>query len=495
MPNIHLDNRWERESQPVRHPADKLGLSFEGSKSLKRPFSFAYQNGYLYYVRCFCVTAMVSINDNNREACNGWLLVGVHALGISGVLSILIVFLRMPFLKSLVDNADRLFDLSLVVHVNCSVLVWLCAMSSLLISMTYRKRMKYVNYIWAVSAVGSVIIVLSAVSSNALPVKSNYIPVIDNTTFFVGLALFFAGVVLNTLPSVFRAGTTLRVSPISAGIYGISAMLSAVLICFISAHAVTSQGADRLQFYEQIFWGAGHLLQGVFSQAFLVVLLLEIGACRLTNKYLLSTVFLINTASVVIASAAHLVHPTDFDALATFFTWHMRIAEGVIPLFLVFFTTANMKLLLKNKNRHLLYSSAIFIYGSILGILSIHGTVTIPAHYHGCVVGMTAAFMGFIYSLLPKLGYAEISLRWRNAQLGLYSAGQVLHITGLELLGGYGALRKVTHIPDAASKLAKHCFSFGGALAILGGSLFIFMTLICIYKSKARTTLQTEQGR
>ncbi|QJC27864.1 cytochrome c oxidase subunit I [Anaplasma platys] len=435
----------------------------------------------------FASLCMVSINDNNREACHGWLLIGVHSLGISGILSILIVFLRVPFFKSMVSNADRLFDLSLVIHVNCSVLVWLCAMSSLLISMTYNKRSKYVNYIWTISAVGSIIMALSAVSRNAVPIKSNYIPVIDNTTFFTGLALFFAGVVLNTSPSVLRT-SSLRASPTLAGIYGISAMLSAVLICFISAHAVTVSGADRLQFYEQIFWGAGHLLQGVFSQTFLVVLLLEIGECRFANRYLLSAVFLINTASVVIASAAHLVHPSDFDALATFFTWHMRIAEGVIPLFLVFFTIANLRLLLKLDNRHLLYSSAIFIYGSILGVLSIHGTVTIPAHYHGCVVGMTAAFMGFIYSLLPKLGYEAVSLRWRNAQLGLYSAGQVLHITGLELLGGYGALRKVTHIPDAASKLAKHCFSFGGALAILGGSLFILLTLICIYKNKARTS-------
>ena len=430
---------------------------------------------------------MVSINDNNRDSCHGWLLVGVHSLGISGILSILIVFLRVPFFKSFVDNADKLFDLSLVIHVNCSVLVWLCAMSSLLISMTYHQKTKYASYVWTVSAVGSIIIVLSAISNNAVPIKSNYIPVIDNTTFFVGLALFFAGVVLNTLPSVCRTSSLLG-SPISAGIYGISAMLSAVLICFISAHAVTNSGADRLQFYEQIFWGAGHLLQGVFSQAFLVVLLMEMGECRFANRYLLCVVFLLNTASVVIASAGHLVHPADFEALATFFTWHMRIAEGVIPLFLVFFTVANVKSLLQRQNRHLLYSSVIFIYGSILGVLSIHGTVTIPAHYHGCVVGMTAAFMGFIYSLLPKLGYKEISLRWRNAQLGLYSAGQVLHITGLELLGGYGALRKVTHIPDAASKLAKHCFSFGGALAILGGSLFILLTLMCIYRNKTTHT-------
>ncbi|MDD9361565.1 MAG: cytochrome C oxidase subunit I, partial [Anaplasma sp.] len=56
--------------------------------------------------------------------------------------------------------------------------------------------------------------------------------------------------------------------------------------------------------------------------------------------------------------------------------------------------------------------------------------------------------------------------------------------TGLELLGGYGALRKVTYLPDTASKIAKHCFSFGGALAILGGFLFVFLALMCIYRGQ-----------
>ncbi|WP_249549247.1 cbb3-type cytochrome c oxidase subunit I [Anaplasma phagocytophilum] len=426
---------------------------------------------------------MVAINNANKELCRGWLMVAIHALGISGILSILIVFLRMPFLKSVIPESDRIFDLSLVIHVNFSVLVWLCSISSILISMAVQEKTKFFSYTWGLSAVGTVLIALSAISKNSIPIKSNYIPVIDNSTFFVGLTLFFAGVVLNTLPLLYRRNA-LTSSPISAGVYGISAMLTAVLICFTSAHAVTSSTADRLYFYEQIFWGAGHMLQGVFSQAFLVVLLLEMKNCKMTHPYLLGTVFLLNTASILIASASHVIYPSDFDALATFFTWHMRIAEGVIPLFLVFFALCNTRAIMQSSNRHLLYSTVMFIYGSILGILSIHGTVTIPAHYHGCVVGMTAAFMGFVYTILPSLGYREVSLKWRNAQLGIYSIGQILHITGLELLGGYGALRKVTYLPDTASKIAKHCFSFGGALAILGGFLFVFLALMCIYRGQ-----------
>ncbi|MDB1135309.1 cbb3-type cytochrome c oxidase subunit I [Candidatus Anaplasma sp. TIGMIC] len=426
---------------------------------------------------------MVSVNSDNKESCRWWLITGVHALGISGILSVLIVFLRIPFFKALVTDPDRIFDLSLVIHVNFSVLVWLCSISSILVSMTIQKKTKYFCHSWAISAVGTILMGLSTVSSHAVPIKSNYIPVIDNTTFFAGLTLLFAGVVINTLPLLRRADT-LTASPVSAGVYGISAMLSAVLVCFISAHATTGPGMDRLSFYEHVFWGAGHLLQGVFSQAFLVVLLLEMKKCRFTHPYLISAVFVTNTASIVIASASHVVYPSDFAALAEFFTWHMRIAEGIVPLYLVFFALGNIKLLTLRSNRYLLYAAVMFTYGGVLGILSMHGTVTIPAHYHGCVVGMTAAFMGFVYVMLPRLGYRSVPLAWRNIQLGLYTVGQLCHITGLELLGGYGALRKVTYLPDTASKIAKYCFSSGGALAILGGFLFVLLVLSCIYRGR-----------
>ena len=417
-------------------------------------------------------------------------MLGVYSLSLSGVLSIFIVFLRIPFFKSMIQNADRIFDLSLVIHVNLSVLVWLCSMLSIIVSMTIQEKTKYFSRSWVLSYVGTILMALSAISTHAHPIKNNYVPVIDNSTFFVGLTLFFAGVVFNTLP-LLRRTNVITASPLSAGVYGIAAMLSSVLLCFITAHAVTTRSLDPLSFYERIFWGSGHLLQGVFSQAFLVALLLDAKDCRLTNPYTISAVFLINTVSIMLASASHVIYPRDFESLAVFFTWHMRIAESIVPLFLILFAFANIKFLSRKTHRHVLYSTLMFIYGSVLGVLSMDGTVTIPAHYHGCVVGMTVAFMGFVYAMLPKLGYSNVSLKWGNIQLGLYSVGQAMHITGLELLGGYGTLRKVTFLPDTTSKLAKYCFSFGGAIAILGGIMFVLLVLVNSHRSTEKTPTTT----
>ncbi|ACZ48933.1 hypothetical protein ACIS_00263 [Anaplasma centrale str. Israel] len=430
---------------------------------------------------------MAFVDDSNVKTCRGWVLVGVHALGISGILSILVVFLRMPFLKSVVADADRVFGLSLVLHVDLSVIVWLCSMSSALISMTVHRKLRYLGHSWAVSAVGAAFMVLSALLKGATPVKSNYVPVIDHWFFFLGLGIFCCGVLLNTLPSVTKGQCTDL--PMLVGIHGMSTMMTAAAFCFMTAYSATDRGLESLVFYERVFWGAGHLLQGVFGQAFLVVMLLRIRHGCFTHPYLVSTVFAINALSVIIASAAHIVYPSDFASLAEFFTWHMRIAEALVPAFLVVFAGGNIKSFLQRDNRYLLYATVMFIYGSVLGVLSMQGTVTIPAHYHGCVVGMTAAFMGFVYLKMPKFGYRAVSQTWQNIQLFVYSVGQMLHITGLELLGGYGALRKVTHLPDAASALARYCFSVGGAMAIMGGFLFVLLVLVCVYRRK-----ETEHG-
>ncbi|MDZ7735147.1 MAG: hypothetical protein U5P41_02620 [Gammaproteobacteria bacterium] len=55
----------------------------------------------------------------------------------------------------------------------------------------------------------------------------------------------------------------------------------------------------------------------------------------------------------------------------------------------------------------LLWSIVLFGIGGILGFLIDRSDVTIPAHYHGAIVGVTLAFMAMCYYLLPRLGFAS----------------------------------------------------------------------------------------
>src|SRR5207247_10821119 len=88
-------------------------------------------------------------------------------------------------------------------------------------------------------------------------------------------------------------------------------------------------------------------------------------------------------------------------------------------------------------------SITLFGAGGVIGYLIQGINVTIPAHYHGAILGVTVAFMGLTYYLLPKLGYAKPDRRWATLQPWLLCGGQLMHIFGLAWLGGYGVERKV----------------------------------------------------
>jgi len=103
--------------------------------------------------------------------------------------------------------------------------------------------------------------------------------------------------------------------------------------------------------------------------------------------------------------------------------------------------------------------------------------VTIPAHYHGAIVSVTLALMGYAYTLMPKFGYGDVS-QWKLAfwQPIIYGIGQLMHVGGLAYSGGYGVLRKTAvgnteFAPEI--KAALGVMGLGGLLAIIGGLLFV----------------------
>ena len=115
----------------------------------------------------------------------------------------------------------------------------------------------------------------------------------------------------------------------------------------------------------------------------------------------------------------------------------------------------------------------------MIGVL-IHGSnVRIPAHYHGSIVGVTLAFMGLAYHLLPRFGYGEVSDRWASRQLWIYAWGQLLHVLGLVWSGGYGVQRKVAGADQVLrgweQTAAMGVMGIGGLFAIIGGMLFLVL--------------------
>ena len=126
-------------------------------------------------------------------------------------------------------------------------------------------------------------------------------------------------------------------------------------------------------------------------------------------------------------------------------------------------------------------SIGLFAAGGLIGFAISGPNVKIPAHYHGCIVGVTLALMGLVFHVLPRLGYAAPQGRLAVAQPWLYGTGQLLHIIGLVWSGGYGVQRKVAgaeQVLRSGSEIAgMGLMGLGGLLAIVGGLLFVVVVM------------------
>jgi heme/copper-type cytochrome/quinol oxidase subunit 1 len=125
----------------------------------------------------------------------------------------------------------------------------------------------------------------------------------------------------------------------------------------------------------------------------------------------------------------------------------------------------------------LLASLALFCAGGLIGFTIGGPNVRIPAHYHGCIVGVTLAMMGMTYLLLPRFGFAAPESRLAAWQPWVYGGGQLLHIVGLVISGGYGVARKVAGgeqvLRSAPEVIGMGIMGLGGLVAIAGGLLFL----------------------
>jgi len=131
----------------------------------------------------------------------------------------------------------------------------------------------------------------------------------------------------------------------------------------------------------------------------------------------------------------------------------------------------------------LVSSIGLFAVGGIMGFMIAGLDIVIPAHYHGATVGVTIAFMGLVYYLLPRLGFGDLPEGMATWQPYLYGGGQLLHIIGLAWSGGYGVQRKTAGAAQALEGLGQTMgmglMGLGGLISVIGGLLF----LIVAYKS------------
>jgi hypothetical protein len=443
-------------------------------------------------------------DDARRRLAVGWLTLGLAALVGSGLYSVLLVLARVPFAQRLFARTD-FFHTALVVHVDLSVLVWFIAFGGLL--WTLNSTPRWLALGWAAiaaAALGALLLMAAPLAPEPGPLMSNYIPVLRQPLFLAGLLLFALGSTLLVLRAMiaippvgmYLAGTgALRFGLNTAAVATVLA-----LIAFAWSYVLLPSHLEGRAFYELLFWGGGHVLQFSYTLLMLVAWLWLAAASGvrlpLTPRVTL-LLFALGLVTVFLVPVIYYSAPVTAPEHIKLFTWLMQYGGSLAALPLSLAVTAGV---LRSPRAHgsgrplraaLIASIVLFGVGGGIGFLIQGSNVTIPAHYHGSIVGVTLAFMGLTYHLLPQLGFAAPHAPWARLQPWLYGVGQLLHVGGLVWSGGYGVQRKVAGAEQGLrgfDQLAGMALmGLGGLIAILGGLLFLLIVLRAIARAPRRT--------
>ena len=330
--------------------------------------------------------------------------------------------------------------------------------------------------------------------AHAEPIMANYIPVLDGPLFIAGLLIFGAGAGVLVLRSLFTAPRIgIRFDGEGALRFGLNAAAvsaAVALAAFAASYAGVPHTLAGRAYYEILFWGGGHALQFTWTLLMLVGWLWLASACgaRLPlSPRVTLLMFVLALSAAFVTPVAYLAHDIASVEHRNLLTWAMRFGGGVtiVPLGLaVLFGLARAPASVRRGSgpaaplrAALLASVLLFAAGGLIGVFISGSNVRIPAHYHGCIVGVTLALMGLVYHLLPQLGYGTPQGRLATLQPALYGVGQLMHIVGLVWSGGYGVQRKVAgaeqvlHSNGEVAGMA--LMGLGGAVAIAGGLVFV----------------------
>jgi len=438
-----------------------------------------------------------------RASARAWLLLGLTALVFAGVFSILLVLARTPAVQRITPFMD-FFHVALVVHVDLSILIWLMSMAAVCWSLAAtRERPGWDRLSFWLAAAGTGIIILSPFLGARQPLMNNYVPLLRHPVFYAGLGLFAGGLLSHLLRALMSRPVLTRLDGTGALRNGIN--LSAVITAVAFASFVVSLLAlpDDMEgqvFYEYLFWGSGHVIQFTYTLLMMVawVVLASNSRCHFELTPRLTLTFLVLLAlPVIIVPFLYFAHDVVSPGHRLAFTELMKygglscLPLGAAVLASLFHGQGFRSACPPAANAEpdeveqrclraaLLSSLILFATGGVLGFMVSGLDIVIPAHYHGSTVGVTLAFMGLAYYLLPRLGFGPLPPRLAFWQPWVYGGGQLMHIIGLAWTGGYGVQRKTAGLAQGVDRLGEIAgmglMGLGGLISVIGGVLFLLV--------------------
>jgi len=417
----------------------------------------------------------------SNGAVRAWLTLAVVALLVSTGYVLVIVLARSGFTQ-LIGDSERLFHTALVLHVDFALIVWLLAIAAMVWTFSSpvgQIKWRYLDPL--LSFTGVILMLFSPLLGTGRPIVSDYLLLLDHPLFLLGLGLFFSGIGLSALRFLMTSwrrqeskdweGITLLAVKGS-----VLAFCSAIAAFLIAAFQLWDQPGG-LAYYNQLFWGAGHLLQ--FTYLFLLMAAWgwfwrQAGYCPRVSMKITRIVLWSLMLLVVSGPLLYLL----LDETRTAFTRLMEIS-GSLALFLLMLSLFQGVAQDKRATGERVfvsiasYSMALFIAGVLIGFFVRENDAMVPAHYHGMVGAVTLAFMGLAYRMNKLLGLNPQSKQILLLQARLYAVGLGLVMLGLIL----SDLPRKALTGDASMDVSllagRFVMALGGTGAFLASLLFI----------------------
>ncbi|MDH3619588.1 MAG: cbb3-type cytochrome c oxidase subunit I [Gammaproteobacteria bacterium] len=426
----------------------------------------------------------------NRNT-TAWLMLGLVSLVAAGVFSILLVMARTPVVQELIPLID-FFRVALVVHVTLSVLIWLLSISAAFWSLGATTEQPWWDRIsFSLAAIGTLVIIVCPFLGAGDPLMNNYVPILRHPLFYWGLGLFAIGIFSHLVRALLgRPRIAARLDGTAALQFGItlSTLLTgfSIIAVFASWRGLPAE-MDGQIYFEFLFWGGGHVIQFSYTLlmmiAWVVLAFASGGRFELTPR--LTLVFLVFLAlPVITVPFLYLAHDVVSAGHRIAFTELMKYGGlSCLPLGLAVAASLWRADKPEGEGRYLraalISSLGLFAVGGFLGFMIAGLDIVIPAHYHGATVGVTIAFMGLTYYLLPRLGFGELPERMAIWQPYIYGGGQFMHIVGLAWSGGYGVQRKTAGAAQGLDGIGQTAgmglMGLGGLVSVIGGLLFLIV--------------------
>lgn len=489
------DYGGEGRRRPL-HSIDRGILTYKSRNQYSAPFQSNFQ---------FSSTRAVA----ESKAVKSWLGLALGSLLLGGILSLLVLMGRVPFVNQLLE--DPLFaKKALVIHVNLTLGSWSFAFfTALYLLIPGGNRGKAAMFF---AAAGIAAITVSGFMLGAAPILSNYFPVLDHPLFFVGLSIFFGAIVFTLADGrLFPQGGDNRRLSGGSGLLPDAAKVSlrvAVIIFFLGIATFlvsffrTEAVSTPFQFFNTIFWGAGHLFQLVNVAVMMSVWLIlsakilgkpvlgHRGAAILFGLHLLPALF---SLYFLTGAPAGSLHYQGYVSIMRWGTW--PVATILLLIMARSFYRAGKEGRLTRARIQtstffgLFWSAALVVLGFVLGAMIGGSNTLIPAHYHATIGAVTIAYMTTAYLLLEHLGMPVPTPRLKKLSIWqptIFGVGQFIFAGGFAYAGMHGLGRKYFGQEQTIHTLGEYLSlavtGVGGSLAIIGGGLFLYIAGRCWFQ-------------